>query len=48
MIDVFNKIVDFLGFSELSTTDVLRYAFSFLVIYLMYKFTRYIVRLILK
>lgn len=48
MIDVFNKIVDFLGFSELSTTDVLRYALSFFVVYMAYKFIRWIVRLIVK
>lgn len=48
MIDIFNKIVDFLGFSGLSTTDVLRYALSFFVVYVVYKFIRWIVRLILK
>lgn len=48
MIDIFNNIVDFLGFSELTSTDVLRYALSFLVIYTAYKFINWIVRFIIK
>lgn len=48
MIDIFNNIVEFLGFSQLTSTDVLRYALSFLVVYAAYKFIRWIVRMILK
>lgn len=48
MIEIFNSIVDFLGFSQLSSTDVMRYALSFLVIYALYKFIKWIVRLIIK
>lgn len=48
MIDIFNNIVDFFGFSDISTVDVLRYALSFFVVYMAYKFIRWIVRLIVK
>ena len=48
MIDIFNKIVDFLGFSDISSVDVLRYALSFFVVYVVYKFIRWIVRLIIR
>lgn len=48
MIEIFNNIVEYLGFSQLTSIDVLRYALSFFVIYIAYKFIRWIVRLIVK